>query len=138
MYIEPIPRWVVLGSATAVAIAANLYGRLPARIVASVVVFYVVVDFAHLHPALLDMPAVLVGFLTCLAVALRSRAYWTIWAAASQLLSLVTEMLRPLSAISEWAYFSAQITWLFVLLAALLFGTFADRHGPSARGPAGR
>jgi hypothetical protein len=140
MHIEPIPRWVVLGSGTAVAIAATLVGRLPARIVASMVVIYLVVDFAHIHPPLIGVPVGTVGFLTCLGVALRSRGYWTVWAAASQLLTLVTELIRPLPEISEWAYFSAQVTWFFVLLAALLFGAFADRPGapPAARGPTGR
>jgi len=135
MYIEPIPRWIVLGSLTAAMLVANLRGGLDARIVAAVVTGYVVIDFADIYEPLGGLAATATGFAICLAVALRSRRYWTIWAAASQLLTVTTDVLRFAAPLGDWAYYSAQVTWAFVLVCALVFGSLTDPETPP-RAPA--
>jgi hypothetical protein len=130
MYIEPIPRWIVLGAITAAILVANLRGGLHARIVAAVLTGYVVIDFAHIYDPLGGLPATATGFAVCLAVALRGRRYWTIWAAASQFLTMVTDILRLVAPLGDWAYYSAQIAWASVLVAVLMFGSLTDPETP--------
>ena len=47
------------------------------------------------------------------------RRYWTIFAAATQVLSLATQVLRLTGVVTMWAYYSAQATWFLLLLASL-------------------
>jgi hypothetical protein len=136
MYIEPIPRWIVLGALTAAIVTANLRGGLHARIVAAVLTGYVILDFAHIYDPLSGLPATATGFAICLAVTLKARRYWTVWAAASQLLTVATDILRPLAPLGDWAYYSAQLAWGFVLVAALVFGSLTDRETPPPKAPA--
>ena len=131
MYIEALPRWLVLGLGAVVIVFANLRGGQDVRVVAAVITMYVVFDFAHLYDPFVGMPNVLVAFAACLGCALTSRRWWTIWAAASALLAWVTEVLWAARAITEWAYYSAQVTWFMVLLAAVVVGA-ATR--PASRG----
>ncbi|MEO8115417.1 MAG: hypothetical protein ABI655_13605 [Phenylobacterium sp.] len=67
----------------------------------------------------------LVVLAICLTVALSSGRYWTIWASSLALLILVTHLLRPFATgVTMWAYQSAQLVWLYLLLAVLLGGAW--------------
>lgn len=85
---------------------------------------------------------VLYGFATdtitlaiCLALVLRGRNYWTIWAAASPVLSLATDVVQVAMGYKSWGYYSAQLTWFYVLAGALLIGSLLSPRHHAARGP---
>src|SRR5688572_21416870 len=65
---------------------------------------------------LLDAPALAVG----LYVVLRSRRYWTVWAAACMVLAVITDILAILLDLKPWAWISAQIVFTYIVVAALL------------------
>lgn len=56
MYIERLPRELVLGLGAATMVFANLRGGQDVRVVAAVVTLYVVLDFAHLYEPLVACP----------------------------------------------------------------------------------
>lgn len=57
----------------------------------------------------------------CLALVLYGRSYWTIWAAASAFLSVVTNGLRiAIPDLTPWSYYSAQVA-LFLALGGIVF-----------------
>ena len=67
----------------------------------------------------------------CMMVALRGRGYWTLWAAASPLLSMVTHALRVGPGLTIWSYYSAQQAWFIELATALLLGSLPLRRRPA-------
>lgn len=69
----------------------------------------------------------LVTLAICLVLVLTGRNYWTIVAAATQLLSLTTQALRVTTALTEWGYYSAQRTWFLLLIASVLVGSLPPR-----------
>lgn len=73
----------------------------------------------------------MIGFAVCLGCALKTQRLWTIWAAASTLLQLITDVLWALHVVTEWAYYSAEIVWFFVLLTAVNYGA-VTRPTPQA------
>lgn len=85
-------------------------------------------------------PSVLVDAATlaiCMIVVLRGRGYWTIWAAASPLLSMVTHVLRAGPGLSAWSYYSAQQAWFLELTTALLIGALPWPQRQALPAPAG-
>lgn len=70
---------------------------------------------------LLDAPILAIF----LYVVLRSRRYWTVWAAATMVLYVVTDILAILFDLKPWAWISAQIAFCYILVASLLVGTLA-------------
>jgi hypothetical protein len=80
-------------------------------------------------------PADLVALAVFLPLVLFGRRAWTIWALASVVLSLVTNLLDAATPLSRWSYLSAQLTWYYVLLGALLYGALTGRR--PARAPSG-
>jgi hypothetical protein len=78
-------------------------------------------------------------FAICLFCALRSDRYWTIAAAALGLLILLDDMAFLVLAISQWAYMSANLLWVFGLNFVLVWGVWTsvrDRAaGATKKGP---
>jgi hypothetical protein len=65
-----------------------------------------------------------VYFLVILFVALRSRSYWPLFAAAFQLLEVVTHVASTVDRhLSAWAYITANVIWTYLVLGAILVGT---------------
>lgn len=89
--------------------------------------------FFHSAPVHLLEGAAMLVF--CLAVVLRARAYWTVWATAAVALGSLTDLLRIAIGLSAWPYLSAQIAWFLVLCASVLVGSLlGPRHaGASPR-----
>ena len=68
-------------------------------------------------------------FIVFLAIAYRSKKFWPIWAAASQLVAVLTHwavILDP--SIVRTAYAAAQPFWVFPMLAAIALGTRAHQR----------
>lgn len=60
-----------------------------------------------------------------LFVAMRSRRYWPLFAAAFELLSVLTHVARLIDpGVRAWAYATADAIWTYLLLTALSVGTF--------------
>jgi len=58
---------------------------------------------------------------------LRGRRYWTIWATASALLMLVTDVLSITADLTSWSYGSAKLTWSYAMTGSLLVGAATFR-----------
>lgn len=78
-------------------------------------------------------PADVVALAVFLPMVLVSRRWWTVWALASVALSLVTDVIDALVRLSRWSYLSAELTWYYVLLAALTWGVLSRVRSPSSR-----
>jgi hypothetical protein len=76
-------------------------------------------DWPPLRGTLVDVATLAV----CLTLVLRGRSYWTIWAAASGLLSVLTQLFWIVPGISLWAFYSAQQAWYLVLIGTLIVGS---------------
>jgi hypothetical protein len=87
------------------------------------------------------LPSDLLALAVFLWLVLRRARYWTIWAAGSVVLSLLTHVLRALVDMDRWAYVTAQMAWYSVLLTSLLVGCSQSRKsratGPTGAAPAG-
>ena len=60
-----------------------------------------------------------------LYLAMRTPRFWPLFAAAFQLLSVVTHVARGLdSGISGWAYVTAGIVWSYMVIAAIGYGAW--------------
>jgi bacteriorhodopsin len=70
-------------------------------------------------------------------VALRSQRYWPLFAAAFQLLAVLTHFARMIDpGVRAWAYYTAGIIWTYVTLAALAVGAYnrwRERSQPAAK-----
>jgi hypothetical protein len=72
----------------------------------------------------------------CLAFALTSNRYWTIWASSLCLLGPATRLVRQsFPGVTPYAYASAQIIWFYLLLAVLVGGAWEARRFHSGAGP---
>jgi len=66
-------------------------------------------------------------FLLILWVALRSGRYWPLFAAAFQLLEVVTHAASIVARhLSAWAYITANVIWTYLLLGALAVGVWGE------------
>ncbi len=74
-------------------------------------------------------------FLTLAAIALRSRAFWPIWAAGFQLCGLAGHLAAAKStSIVPAAYADTLALWAYAVMASLLVGTVAEGHQRHGRG----
>ena len=111
--------------------AAVLRGGWAERTLAALIAWQAVNGFIPPLRWTLGWPTDLVTFAVCVALVLRSRRYWTIWAAASALLMLVTDLLRVAADLTPWSYGSAKLAWSYAMTASLLIG--AVRIRPAMR-----
>lgn len=85
-----------------------------------------------LAPAAVDL-----AFLAYLVfMALRSTKYWVSWAAAFQLLAVITHGAAIFSDTTRWAYFTSLIIWSWMILAVFILGSWdawAERWARSRR-----
>jgi len=64
-------------------------------------------------------------FLLILFVAVRSAHYWPLFAAAFQLLEVVTHVASTIDRhLSAWAYITANVIWTYLILGSIAFGTW--------------
>lgn len=141
MHIAEIPNWVTWTLALAAAAAGFWRGGNDGRVVAVLVLGqlwlgWVVrpllsIETGHLIGAFVDAATLA----ACLVLVLRGRNYWTVWAAASATLSIATLGLRSVADLSIWAYFSAQLTWYYVLAGSLLVGSLTRRRPAPGSNP---
>ena len=62
-------------------------------------------------------------------LALGSRRYWPLFAAAFQLLAVVTHFGRALdSGVSGWAYFTAELIWSYLVIITIGYAAFTGRR----------
>jgi hypothetical protein len=60
-----------------------------------------------------------------LVIALRTRRYWPLFAAAFQLLAVFTHLARIIDpAVGGWAYITAGVIWTYLTLFAIAYGTY--------------
>jgi len=60
-----------------------------------------------------------------LGVALRSGRYWPLFAAAFQLLAVITHVASTFDRhLSAWAYITASVIWTYCILGALAYGAW--------------
>ena len=79
-------------------------------------------------------------FLLILVVALRSGHYWPLFAAAFQLLEVVTHLASTVARhLSAWAYITANVIWTYLLLGSLAIGVWGhmrrDRQPAASADP---
>lgn len=68
----------------------------------------------------------IVTFILACAVVVRGRGYWTVWACAAALLTLVADGIALAAPqVGLWAVASAQLLWSYLLATALLWGVVA-------------
>jgi hypothetical protein len=129
VYIPQLPLWITL-SVLAAAIAAALWrGGLEERVTAAVVAWPMVNNFVPGLRWSEGLPTDIVSLAICLALALRSRRYWTVWSAAANVLAVLTHLLDQIVELTTWAYQSALITWAYVMAVSLLVGALTRRRG---------
>ncbi|HEV2078292.1 MAG TPA: hypothetical protein VGR19_00105 [Allosphingosinicella sp.] len=69
------------------------------------------------------------AFIAFLVIAYRSKKFWPIWAAASQLVAVLTHWVVILNpSIVRTVYATAQPFWIFPVLAAVALGTRAHQR----------
>jgi len=78
----------------------------------------------------LDVMAIDVAvFIVFVALAYRSKKFWPIWAAASQLVAVLTHWTLVLDpSMFRTVYAAAQPFWVFPMLAAIALGTHAHQR----------
>jgi hypothetical protein len=65
------------------------------------------------------------GFAVLVAIALRSRKFWPMFAAAFELLAVMTHVAKTIDPeLHQWAYLTAIIIWTYLILIALGVGTW--------------
>lgn len=74
-------------------------------------------------------------FLALAAIALRSRAFWPMWAAGFQLCSLAGHLAAAKSnAMVPAAYAETLVIWSYAVMGTLLVGTLVERRQRHGRG----
>ena len=70
-------------------------------------------------------------------IALRSRRYWPLFAAAFQLLAVMTHLARLAdTAVTGWAYQTAGLVWAYLVIVSIGYGAWtAPRHAVSTDEP---
>jgi hypothetical protein len=140
MHISTIPPLFNLGVVAAVACVAAWRGGPRERIMAGFMLTMQVNGHWVLVPAINDFPCDLIGLALALGFTVGSRSYWTIWAAAAMLVSLVGDVIYLANpGLGEWAYRSEELVFWYAAAAATFYGAVVHRCGDrlAARGPAG-
>jgi len=126
LQISNIPQWVTIAYVTGVFVFALWKGGPRERLIAVIVEAFMINGLLDFYPRISGIGVDLVQLGACLACALRSRSYWTIWASAAWVLSVITDIVYLTTPeISRWTYLSASLVWNYALVAALLIGTLA-------------
>lgn len=132
MHLFEIPAWALALYGVSVCLFALLRGGWRERLVG----FVLLLQFVTQSPAIFPLkvppwcpPALDVLILAaCVACALRSRRYWTIFASSFALLSVITNFLELAPEIGGWAHASADRVWTILLVASLLAGAWTARR----------
>ena len=133
IHIGEIPWWLVMLCAAAAGAAGLWRGGRAGAAVGLALSMQFVIDWVTpgVNPSWLAVTEDLVTLAICLALVLTGRNYWTVWAAATQVLSVVTQVLKVVPGLTGWSYYSAQRAWFIVLIASLLLGSLLS--SPPAR-----
>jgi hypothetical protein len=123
LHIGEIPYWLVTTFAVSGAVVGVWRGGRDGAVVGAVVLCQAALGWTFEWPPLRGTPVDIVTLLVCLALVLRGRNYWTVWAAASALLSVLTQLFWVVPGISLWAFYSAQQAWYLVLIGAVMLGS---------------
>jgi hypothetical protein len=135
-----IPAWVGIAIGWLVCGTALWKGGWSARVVAvgflvSWIADAVLKDLSFSRPQWASFAADTAYFLVILYVALRSGHYWPLFAAAFQLLEVVTYVANILDRhLSAWAYITANVIWTYLILGSIAYGTYSawrDRRQPA-------
>lgn len=116
-------------------------GRYERMAAFGLVAAWVLTVLAYRAPGLPTEPIELVADVSLLAllvwVALRSSAWWPIFAAGFHLLAILTHAAKDLDQqLGTWVYMSAQIIWGYLLAIAIGVGAWRHRSlHPAASGP---
>jgi hypothetical protein len=133
-YIDKVPEWVHAAAGVAVVVTALWRGGREERVGALVIAF----QFSNENVAALrwtiGLPTDVASLAVFLWLVLRGARYWTVWAAASVVLSLATHALHAVLDMGLWAYLSAQVAWSYVLMGALLVGSLQRRRSATGKG----
>jgi hypothetical protein len=128
------PRLVWIAYTLVTLSTAVIRGGREVRIVAMVALIEVLALLANVPPAIRAHPAVdLAALLVCLGCVVTRPRYWAIWAAASVLLQLLTNVLTTYIGASRWTEAWAQVAWNFVWCTAILAGAITDPDPAFAR-----
>lgn len=128
LHIPVPPIWFNLCLAVAAVSVAAWRGGREERIAAAVIAFWVANDFIPALAWSRGWPTNVASLAIFLVLVLRSRRHWTTWAAASVLLSLVTDGLAIWPGLSRWAYLSTQNGLFYALVATVLWASLT--RGP--------
>lgn len=131
LYIARFPPELMIAACAVTVAAAAWRGGPDERIGAAVVAFQAVNEYVPWLWWSIGPPADMIALAVCLPLALRSRRYWTLWALATVVLSLVTNALDTVMHLTRWSYYSAQITWYYALAGTVLFGALTRPKAPS-------
>lgn len=134
LYIDAIPEWVHASAAVVVVGAALWRGGREERLGALVVAFQFINGHVSALRWTIGAPTDLASLAVFLWLVLRRARYWTVWAAASAVLSLATHALHAVLDMGLWAYLSAEVAWSYVLVGAVLIGSLQRRRPEAGAG----
>jgi hypothetical protein len=133
MHIGNIPREVDVGYPFAVAAVAFWRGGRCERAMAAwqaVLTFTGAFDLWRAMHGLHGFPGDLICLAACLTCVLHGRGYWAIWACATTVLSIVTDLIYfTVPGIGLWAFMSAEWVYSYALTTAILWGAITYRSG---------
>lgn len=125
MQIENLPDYVTASYFTGVTTLALWRGDVEHRVTAAAQQALVVgclLDLFSWRGNIFDIAT----FILACAVVVRGRGYWTVWACAAALLTLVADGIAlAVPQVGLWAVASAQLLWSYLLATALLWGVAA-------------
>lgn len=134
-YIAEIP-WEATLTLTVVAVLVAAWrGGVEERVGGAIIGLQGINEYVEVLAWSLGPPTDLMTLAGILPLVLLGRRYWTIWALASVILSLVTDVLNSAMELDRWAYLSAQLTWYWVLAGSLLVGGLTRRRATAPSGP---
>lgn len=125
-----LPPWIGVAVFTCVCGAALWKGGWQERLVAAGLVLgwaitALVRDYSYTQPQWGGFAVTVVNLVLFMAVALRSRKSWPLWAAGFQLLAVITHGARIVDpTVGAWAYITAGVIWTYCIMAALGVGVW--------------
>lgn len=139
-----MPAWIGIGIGWAVAGAALWKGGWSERLTAvGFLVAWLLTPLLRRQgwegPAWTGLAIDSVFLALLLFVSIRTRRYWPLFAAAFELLSVLSHIARLIDpGVRAWAYATADAIWTYLLLTALAIGTYnrwRDRQPALANAP---
>lgn len=134
-YIAEIPWQATLTLTVVAVLVAAWRGGVEERVGGAIIGLQGINEYVEVLAWSLGPPTDLMTLAGILPLVLLGRRYWTIWALASVILSLVTDVLNSAMELDRWAYLSAQLTWYWVLAGSLLVGGLTRRRATAPSGP---